>query len=358
MDQRLYKQIENCIMDIISQNYTAADYKLPSERWLSQKFNASREPVQRAYSNLMQKGYVIKKHGKGYFIRNQANTGSFDITPPKNPKITLIIPDVTTHYTHNLLSGINTFCWENHMDLSILISDSDAEKENELVSIAHRSGASGIIIFPVNYDFTCNDELSFLSGKKYPLVVIDRSLPVRASFVTSENHQAMINAVEFLQRKGFQKLVYISSPSSIASTTDSRLNGFSHGMLRYYKMIEPRNILITEGTPPEIKTAVIQYLKKNTDTEVIIVPGTMCPAIVMAAEELNIEIPKDLKLMVFDDELSHSQKVSLKPYIIEQDGYGIGYNAAESLYRQIYGDLLPTTKMLPVSIIDDYADET
>lgn len=358
MDQRLYKQIENCIMDIISQNHTTADYKLPSERWLSQKFNASREPVQRAYSILMQKGYVIKKHGKGYFIRSQANTNSSDTVTSQNPKITLIIPDVTTRYTHNLLSGINTFCWEHHMDLSILISDSDAEKENGLVSIAHRSGASGIIIFPVNYDFTCNDELSFLSGKKYPLVVIDRSLPVRASFVTSENHQAMINAVEFLQRKGFQKLVYISSPTSIASTADSRLNGFSHGLLRYYKMIEPRNILITEGTPSEIKTAVIQYLKKNTDTEVIIVPGTMCPAIVMAAKELGIEIPRDLKLMVFDDELSFSQKTTLKPYIIEQDGYGIGYYAAESLYNQIYGDLLPTTKMLPVSIIDEYADET
>ena len=357
MDQQMYKQIERYIVDIISKNTEASDFKLPSERSLSLKFSSSREPVQRAYDNLIQKGIVTKKHGKGYFINNSSETTSSDAAAPQNPRISLIIPDVTTRFTHNLLTGINTFCCEHHIDLSILISDSNADKENNLVNFAHRSGADGLIVFPVNYDFTSNDALSYLSSKKFPLVLIDRSLPIRASLVTSENHQAMISAVEFLQRKGFQKLVFISSPSSIASTADSRINGFSHGMLRYYKMIEPRNIMITEGTPSEIKNAVIHYLKKNTDTDIIIVSGTMFPAIVMATKELGIEIPRDLKLMIFDDELSHSQKITLKPYIIEQDGYGLGYSAAELLYNQLYGDLLPTTKTLPVAIIDDYADD-
>lgn len=355
MNQPLYKQIESYIMNIISQNYGTSDFELPSERSLSQKFSSSREPVQRAYSNLMQRGYVTKKHGKGYFISAQAQNSSMEATPLHNPKITLIIPDVNTHYTHNLLTGIYNYCWEHHMDFSILTSDSDPEKENRLVSFAHRSGADGLIIFPVNYDYAYNDELSYLAGKKYPLVVIDRSLPIRASFVTSENHQAMINAVEFLERKGFRKLVYISSQSSISSVTDSRINGFTHGLLRYYKMIEPRHIMITEGSPEDIKADVIRYLKKYTDTEVIIVSGTMCPAVVAAANELQIQIPKDLRLMVFDDELSFSQKKVLRPYIMEQDGCGIGYYAAELLYNQIYGDLIPATKMLPVSIIDDYA---
>lgn len=357
MDQKLYKEIEHYIMDIILANLSLPHFKLPSERWLSQKFDTSREPVQHAYDNLIQKGYVIKKHGVGYYISNVATEKANNAAAMQNSKISLIISDVSTHFTHNILTGVNFFCSEHNIVLSILLSDSSAEKENKLINFAYQSGSNGIILFPVNYDYAYNDELSNLTGKKYPLVLIDRTLPIRASLVTTENHQAMIDAVEFLQRKGFQKPVYISPPPEIASTTDSRINGFTHGLLRYYKMMEPRNILIVEGSPQEIKNAVIRYLKKYTDTDVIIVQGTMCPAVVVAAEELGIQIPKDLKLMVFDDEMPFSQKTTLKPYIIEQDGCGIGYYAAESLYNQIYGDLLPTTKMLPVTIIDTTGEE-
>lgn len=358
MDQRLYKEIENYIMEIILANISLPDFKLPSERWLSLKFNASREPVQHAYNNLIQKGFVTKKHGLGYYISNCANEKVGNTAALQNPKISLIISDVSTHYTHSILTGINHFCTEHNLELSILLSNSSPEKENELITFAYQSGSKGIILFPVNYDYAYNDELSNLTGKKYPLVLIDRTLPVRASFVTSENHQAMIDAVEFLQRKGFQKPVYISPPPEIASTTDSRINGFTHGLLRYYKMMEPRNILIAEGSPTEIKNTVIRYLKKYTDTDVIIVLGTMCPAIVMATNELGIQIPRDLKLMVFDDEMPFSQKNALKPYIIEQDGCGIGYYAAQALYNQLYGDSQPVTQMLPVTIIDTSEEKT
>lgn len=352
MDQRLYSEIENYIMEIILANLSLPNFKLPSERSLSLKFNTSREPVQHAYEDLIGKGYVFKKHGKGYYISNQATERTMRAAATQNPKISLIVPDVSTRYIHNLLTGINSFCTEHRLELSILLSNSAPEKENELIKFAYQSGSNGIILFPVNYDYAYNDELSTLSARKYPLVLIDRTLPVRASFVTSENHQAMVSAVEFLQRKGYKKLVYISSQSSLSSVTDSRINGFTHGLLRYYQMIEPRNILIAEGNPIELKNIFIQYFKKYKDTEVIIVLGTVCPAVVAAAEELGLRIPEDLKLMVFDDELEFSQKATLKPYIIEQDGYGIGYYATESLYNQIFGDSQPVTKMLPVTIID------
>ena len=108
-------------------------------------------------------------------------------------------------------------------------------------------------------------------------------------------------------------------------------------MLRYYKKIEPQNVLIIDGTPTEIKDIVIRYLKKYTDTEVMIVLGTTYPAVLMATDELGLRIPQDLRLMIFDDELSHAECSALKPYLIKQDGSHIGYYAAQSLYNQLYG---------------------
>ncbi len=350
MDQKLYNEIENYIKDIIEQNASIPNYKLPSERMLSLKFDVSREPIRHAYENLVKKGLVEKKHGRGYFIHGTATARSAGI--PQTIKISLIISDVSTRYTHDLLSGISAFCREHQMELSILLSDSDSGKENELLKLASHSGSKGIILFPVNYNIDYGDALFSLTARKFPLVMIDRTLPVRASYVASENHQAMIDAVEFLHRKGVQKPVYLSPPTAVCSTTETRLNGFSHGLLRYYHKIEPQNILIVDKTPDVIKDTVIQYLKKYPDTEVMIVFGTVCPAVLMATDELGLRIPQDLKLMLFDDELSHSEYNNLKPYIIKQDGYHIGYNAAELLYNQLYGDSRPVTQMLPVTIID------
>ncbi len=355
MDQKLYNEIESYIKDIIEQNASVPNYKLPSERMLSLKFDVSREPIRHAYENLIKKGWVVKTHGRGYFIQSEAIARSAGIQ--QNIKISLIISDVSTRYTHDLLSGINAFCWEHQMELSILISGSDAEKENTLLKSAAHSGTKGIILFPVNYDTSYNDALFSLTAKKFPLVMIDRTLPVRASYVASENHQAMIDAVKFLHHKGVQNLMYLSPPTTLCSTTETRLNGFTHGLLRYYQKIEPRNIQIVNKTPDIIKDTVIQYLKKYPDTEVMIVLGTICPAVLMATDELGLRIPQDLKLMIFDDELSHAEYNALKPYLIKQDGYHIGYYAAQALYNQIYGDSRPVTQMLPVTIIDTSKEE-
>lgn len=355
MDQRLYNEIENYIMEVIKQNASIPNFKLPSERMLSLKFDVSREPIRHAYENLIKKEIVIKNHGRGYFIRNAANIRSANAT--QSIKITLIISDVTTRYTHNILSGINAFCWEHNMELSILISDSDPAKENNLLKSACQSGTKGIILFPVNYDTSYNDTLFNLTAKKFPLVLIDRTLPVRASYIASENHQAMVDAVDFLYRRGIQNLVYLSPPIAVCSTTETRLNGFTHGMLRYYKKIEPQNVLIIDGTPSEIKDTVIRHIKKYADIDVMIVLGTTYPAVLTALSELGLSTPQDLKLMIFDDELSHAECNTLKPYLIKQDGYQIGYNAAQSLYNQLYGDSRPITQMLPVTIIDTAEEE-
>ena len=359
MDQRLYNEIENYIMEVIEQHASIPNYKLPSERMLSLKFDVSREPIRHAYENLIKKEIVAKNHGRGYFISSQVDAESLIATDWNNPKVSLIIPSITTQYCHDILAGTSDFCANHQIELSILVSDNNPVKENRFLQSAPLSGTKGIILFPVDRDNTYNSELLKLSMRKYPLVLVDRMLPnIHVSFISSENHQAMVNAVEFIQKKGIEKLVYVTVPSTLASTTDTRINGFTHGLLRHYKIAKPQNILILDGSPLQMKNTVIKYLKEYPDTEIIIVSGTMRLTVLMAAKELGIHIPKDLKLMIFDDELSPSERISLKPYILKQDGYRIGYCAAEALYNQLFGDLRTVTKMLPVAIIDTSMGET
>ena len=57
---------------------------------------------------------------------------------------------------------------------------------------------------------------------------------------------------------------------------------------------------------------------------------------------------------MFDDELSVIEKNLLRPYLIDQDGAGIGYHAAKLLFEQIYSSVKPVVKTFPVSIDESY----
>ena len=351
MDSTIYKKIESYLMDIITQKRNIPNYKLPSERTLSLAFDTSRKPVRHAYDNLIKKGYVTNIHGCGYFIHAQMDPKLIS-TIQTSPKISLIVPSIQTQFDHSILAGIHNFCSNHQVELSIHVSIS-SDNENALLHSVPISGSKGIILFPVDHDVAYQDELLKLAIRKYPLVLIDRMLAnIHASFISSENHQAMVNAVEFLKNKNYQNIVYVTVPASVASTNDARINGFTHGLLRYYKMATPQNILTFEGTLLQKTNTVRKYLQKYPQTEVIIVGCSQRFPVLMAAQELGLRFPEDLRIMFFDDELSPAERSSLKPYILQQDGYQIGYLAAESLYNQIYGDLRPVTKLLPVTIID------
>mgnify|MGYP002908637801 FL=1 len=127
------------------------------------------------------------------------------------------------------------------------------------------------------------------------------------------------------------------------------MNGYSHGLLKYYKMATPRNLLKLEGTQAQQEAIMIEYLKKYPDTDVIVVSGVQRTPVISALQKTGLS---HIRLMIFDDELSHAERDSLNPYIIQQDGYRIGYLAAEILYNHIWGDRRPVIRRLPITILD------
>jgi DNA-binding LacI/PurR family transcriptional regulator len=160
----------------------------------------------------------------------------------------------------------------------------------------------------------------------------------------------MVDVVRFLHQNNYKNFVYVTPPKSIATTTEERINGFNHGLFKYYGLARANNLLmITNDLDAQVKK-ITKYLQKYPETEVIVTMGVQTSAVIIAAAKLGIRIPQDLKLMLFDDEMSLTEKDTYKPYIIKQDSYNMGYLAAEALYNQIYGDMRITVKKLPISI--------
>lgn len=351
---RPYKQIVNFLMEVIEQAAFAPNYKLPSERMLAIKFKASRRSIRLAYETLIEQGFVVRIHGKGHFTTGNQKKHANDIRHAIK-KIYFVIPSLETVFAQNILNGITDFCDEHTMDVSIKISKGDLLKETHYIHSALNSDAKGIILFPIDNE-SVNNELLKLSASRYPVAIIDRYLKnIACSFISTDNYNAMMEAVKFLHNKKHEHILYLSPPTDLATSVEERLNGFNDGIAKYYGENAQSKVLTLKHFSHEgIFNGVTEHLKTHPQTEVILVTGVRgtTDSIIAAVQSLSLSIPKDVKLMIFDCDFSYTEINLFRPYVIRQDAYQIGYKSAAALYNQIYGDLRAENIRLPVNLID------
>ena len=351
---RPYKQVLDFLNETIEQLNNKPNHKLPSERMLAIKFNASRRSIRLAYDKLIAQKLVVKVHGKGHFTTGYNKSGN-DTHHLSTKEIYLIIPALRSEFTHDILIGISDFCEKHSLELSLKISKGDLALESKYINMALKSDAKGVILFPIDNELR-NTEILKLSERRYPLTIIDRYFKnINASFVATDNQNAMRNAIKFLKNKKIKSFVYLTAPLSLATTIEERMNGFKKGVEEYYEKQPDDSILFMDNfTPTTIYDRFEQYLKSHPLPQVIITPGVqhIVDSLLFVLNRKNISPTKNVKLMLFDNDLSFDTISKLKPYIIKQRAYQIGYESSALLYNQIYGDLRTESKLFPADIFD------
>lgn len=351
---RPYKQVLEFLKETIDQLNNQPNRKLPSERMLAVKFNASRRSIRLAYDHLIEKNLVTKLHGKGHFTTGYVKPRG-NHTPLSSKEIHLIVPFLRSDFTHDILIGISDFCEEHSLELTLKLTQGKPSLESKYINTAVNSGVKGIILFPGDNELI-NTEILKLSERRYPLTIIDRNFKnTNASFVSSDNFNAMKSAIKFLHSKKIKNLVYVTSPSTIATSVVERFSGFLEGFREYYDSNPYDSIIVMNDFAPEtIYREFRKYLDNHPTPQVIVAYGVrhIVDSIFVVLNERGISPIKDVKFMIFDNDLTYDAISFLKPYVIKQRAYQIGYESCALLYNQIYGDLRTETKRFPVDILD------
>ena len=350
-DSTLYKKILQELNNTIIENKNIKSYKLPSERALATKFDSSRPPIRMAYQQLIKQGLVEVVHGKGYFIKN-SDKGPIKSSQLK-VQILFVTPSMKTNFMQKIHAGISKFCEDKNIELLIKLTDESEKKEKKLLESLSYSNYDGLILFPVDNEYY-NEPLLKLSISKYPTVIIDRYIKtLNLSFISTDNYRAMMDTVKYLQNKKYKNPVYVTFEPSIATTNEDRINGYNNGMLKYYGHTFASNLLILKTNNKDyIYNAIKTFLQENPNTDALIISDVYLSVAHLAISELKIKVPDQLRLVVFDNEISFAEKKLIKPYIIEQEGEKIGYSAANHLYNHIIGNKRIVSKKFPVKIID------
>lgn len=345
MSNFLYKQIKEYLMQLINDNKRVPHYKLPSENQIAVKFNTSRITAKRAFTELMEEGYIYRIQGKGSFI-NQEKADS----KPQNTSnfVCMLLPNIDSDFVSGIVSGARKVLKENGYQLLLMSEKEDELLQNNLVSALVDLGIKGIIVFPNNCA-RYNKDLLLLAFNKFPVVFVDRTLRnIDVSSVTSDHQGMSRKAVQHLIDRGCKNIGLISVPADYASSSARRIAGYERAHMENNMLIKASNCLFVTKDMPDLKNRIVSFLQDNPDLDGLLSYGDIIGINVYAAiMECGIQVPKDLKLIFFDNEYNKFQNIlPFSSTCVAQRSTEIGETAAGLLIKYMKKHAVGNDKIL------------
>jgi GntR family transcriptional regulator, arabinose operon transcriptional repressor len=328
--QPLYMQIKNYILDKIEKGELSSNDPIASEKELSNLFNVSRITVTNALNQLKNEGIVFRVPGKGTFVGSAISNGNNgtqnNIARSKTNLIGVILCHLESPFHINLISSLEQLITKAGYIALFGKSNSNIETEISLIDNMLKNEIAGLIIYPTDGIYY-NERLIQMTLSHFPLILLDRTFPGINTFsVTSDNYQAAHDGAEFLLSRGHKKFVIFDHIPD-TSTIHDRIRGFNAALaenninsdsvsnisLETCWFPDPENIHISE-----IKK-VQTFLKNNRDiTAAFAINSGVSLIIYKAATNLNINVPRDLEILTFDNPNSFHTIHQLPIHYIDQ----------------------------------------
>jgi LacI family sucrose operon transcriptional repressor len=248
---------------------------------------------------LNNRGYISEATRKKVYdamdeLNYQPNEIARSLFRKKSNFIGLIVPNVSHPFFAELTNHIEYYAYEAGYKVLICNSYQDSVKERDYVEMLKRNQVDGIIIG--SHTLETSDYIS----RDLPIVAIDRNLSEGVPFITSDNYRGGLLATNLLIDKGCRKLAHISGPLEVNTPANKRYQAFidvvSERKVDY--IIRQAKLDIFES----YEKLAYQLFNEHPDIDGIFASSDMIAAsIIHAANVVGINIPKDLKLIGYDN---------------------------------------------------------
>jgi len=246
--------------------------------------------------------------------------------------IGLIIPSIADPFFSSCAEAAQAVAQANDSLLIVTASHNDphSELENLKILVSHR--VDGLILAPANSQSEGLRDL--LKGLSIPIIAVDR--PVADGLVpsvVSDNFKGARFGTQHLIEHGYKRIVCLTGESTLF-TIHERMRGY-------------RAAMESAGMPAILNTSVKDYRSAeyaiqsmlsgpNPPDALFTLKNSTTIYAFEVLQKLNVNIPKTIALLGFDDfELASTVRPSIS--VIQQPVEEIGRVAAELLFEQLLG---------------------
>lgn len=259
--------------------------------------------------------------------------------------IGVIVPHVRHPYFSELISNLENEASKRGYKIILCNTQDKKNKQKEYLEMCTSNRVAGIIL--------CSGSISVeeFDSINMPLITLERYLENGTASVECDNYQGGKLAAEHLIKAGCKNLLHISGVHETNMPADNRANGF-------IDVCEKMGV-----SHKEIATNLYQYnsleyhdflekaISENRNVDGIFASSDLIAAqILQVCGKLGISVPKDIKLVGFDD-VNIASLTTPRITTIHQPIKEMAEMAVELLINAAEGKVVAKRSLLPVCVV-------
>ena len=294
-------------------------------------------------SRVINGNYPVKEETKEKVLKvieelqYQPNTQARDLIKKQSSTIGVVVPSISNMFFTNVINGIESYFEKSDYSIFLCITEHDKDKEISRISELISRNVAGIIVVDPGID---NVESKYFDkiARFIPKVFVNRySESSHISSVYNDQENGSRLAIDYLLSKSHKNIAFIRGDNSYSYDIKEKV---------YKEMMKDINnfkeeFIVNIGHGNSIQTVNktmekgLKLLSLNKDvTGVFACNDLMAIGIMNACKKLNINIPKDLSIVGYDN-IELSEMIEPKLTTIDQNMFLLGKNSAILLNEKI-----------------------
>ncbi|MFI6322433.1 LacI family DNA-binding transcriptional regulator [Nonomuraea sp. NPDC050556] len=277
--------------------------------------------------------------------------------------IGLLVPDLTDTFYGQLAEGVLACARSAGEPVLLGSTADDPEQETEAIGMLLEQSVDRLIAVPSGGADTWGPalraDMTVVFADRLPLIspepagtplddlqALDGLRPVRQAArldvpsVLADDRSGVRTAVQYLRALGHRRIAYLGGPAN-----PRRVAAFRETVAS----VDEELIVFSDGSRDSAYAAASGLFQTRPDLTAVLAGGNVLgEAAVLAARELDLRVPQDVSLIMYDD-VPWAELCSPPLTVIAQPGHDIGYRAAELVLRA--GTRKPRSVVLPTELI-------
>lgn len=267
------------------------------------------------------------------------NAAARQLVTQSSHLIAVIAFDIDDYFTSEFFKGISEILATAGYTPVLFDSNSDAQRERELLKIVSEQNFDGLIMQPILHDAA---ELKELLKREMSMITLDREIEGFPAVITNNETIATQMAQHFRQQ-GYERMIIVTNPIDQASTRAQRIRGieavFSDAPILEVPQHGQQDAFMVSGIQNLIagrtEKVVVFVLKENLLMKLLGAPG----------RETLWHNPQ-ITFSGFAD--TNAFSLLTKPLaLVKQQPYLMGATAAELLLKKFSGQAIEPRTIIP-----------
>ncbi len=334
----LYRQIVEDFEERIKSGELKPGERVPTQTDQAQNYGVSLITIKKAMTDLVNRGILYSRIGKGTFVARSPKL----VSHTTSPSIGLVLRELKNPFFSLVVDSIEEKTSE--IGYNLLLTKSSSREEKEELQISHflDIGVSGMIIASMGHHHQATKGILQLQRDKFPLVMVSYVQNEDISYIGTDHVYGAQIATEHLINLGYKRIGYINSEKGDVLGT-LRQQGYERALKDNGYPIDNEIIypLPLEGFWNQYQAGYqlgLQLPKLHSRPDAIFAFNDLSAlGFEQAVLTQGLRVPEDVAIVGFDD-IERNLYAPVPLTTVHPPTSKIGTLAVETLLRMIGGD--------------------